>query len=50
MIRLAARLALLSILVSRYQCVIETASVGAALMVGVALVLALVLIGVDEAS
>lgn len=50
MTRLAARLALLSILVWRYQCVIETASIGAAIVVGVGLVLVLVFIGIDEAA
>ena len=50
MTRLAARLALLSILVWRYQCVIETTSASAAIVVGAALVLVLVLIGIDEAS
>jgi len=48
--RLAARLGLLSVLVWRYRCVIETTSASAAFVVGIALVLMLGVIGIDEAS
>ena len=50
MTRLAARLGLLSILVWRHRCVTEIASGRATLVVVAALVLVLVLIGIDEAA